>query len=94
MEREQQRIKPGLAGNAAVIEDVKARVKAFAGSKRAIKKALQEGEKTIPEIAGETGMSPAEVTYYLMTMLKYGDVAAGDMDDDDEYYFYRLAREK
>lgn len=94
MDNEQRLEQPGVTNTAAAIEDVKARVKAFAGVKRAIRKALKEGEKTIPEIAGETGMSTAEVTYYLMTMLKYGDVAAGDMDDDDEYYFYRLKREK
>lgn len=94
MEREQQHTESAVTGNTATIEDIKAGVKAFAGVKRAIKKVLKEGEKTIPEIAGETGMSPADVTYYLMTMLKFGDVAAGDMDDDDEYYFYRLKREK
>lgn len=94
MESKKHSTQPMKKENGLQSKDVKARVKEFAGIRRAIKKALESDEKTIPQIAEETGMPPAAVTYYLMTMLKYGDVSAGEMDEDDAYYFYRLKREK
>ncbi len=58
--------------------------------KRAIKKALEGEELTILEIAEKTGMEPEDVTFYLMTMRKFGEVEFVDDDDVDDYYSYRI----
>ncbi len=70
--------------------EVKARLKKYTAIKKTIKKALEEEPLTIPEIAEKTGMQPEEVTWYLMTMRKFGEVDFVDDDDVDEYYSYRI----
>jgi hypothetical protein len=35
-------------------------------------------------------MPTHEVMYYLMSLVKYGLVKTGDIDDMDEYYSYKL----
>ena len=69
---------------------VKENMKAYNKIKRIIKNALKEGPKKINEIAKVTELAPHVITYNLMTMLKFGDVVTGDMDEDDEYYYYKL----
>jgi hypothetical protein len=71
-------------------ERARERVKEYAGIKKRIKKALEGKGLTIPEIAEETGMKPEDVTYYLMTMRKFGEVEYIDDDDVDEYYSYHV----
>ena len=70
--------------------EVKERAKKYTAIKKSIKKALGDEELTILEIAEKTGMKPEEVTYYLMTMRKFGEVEFVDDDDVDEYYSYRI----
>lgn len=71
-------------------EAAKQHRKVYADNRKKLLKALEEEAKTIPELAAETGMSIEDVTYYLMTMRKYGDVVAGEIDDDDEYFYFEL----
>ncbi len=52
--------------------------------------ALKEGPATIPETAEKTGLPPDQVLFVIMTMRKFGEVEAGDPDDMDEYYYYKL----
>ena len=75
-----------------VSEELKSRVKEFGKINRAILTALKEKDKTIPQIAEETKLEPHRVTYHLMTLLRYGKIVAGDADDLDEYYFYKLKK--
>jgi DNA-directed RNA polymerase specialized sigma subunit len=70
--------------------EVRERAKKYTAIKKSIKKALGDEELTILEIAEKTGMKPEEVTYYLMTMRKFGEVEFVDDDDVDEYYSYRI----
>ncbi len=77
-----------------VSQDVKDRIKAFNKLKRKILKSLEAGEKTIPEIAKEMEDDTEAITYNLMTLLKYGFVEAGNLDEDDEYYYYKLKIKK
>ncbi|HDM60268.1 MAG TPA: MarR family transcriptional regulator [Archaeoglobus veneficus] len=54
-----------------------------------ITECLKAGPKTIPEIASEVKMPVGVVTWYVMTMFKYGQV-----EPDEEvggYYKYKLA---
>lgn len=71
-------------------EAAKQHRKVYADNRKKLLKALEEEAKTIPELAAETGMTIEDVTYYLMTMRKYGDVVAGEIDDDDEYFYFEL----
>ncbi len=73
-----------------ISEHVTDSIKVYNKIKKQIKEALQGREMTIFEIAETTGLSKDIVTYNLMTMLKYGDVKAGEPDEDDEYYYYKL----
>jgi Fic family protein len=66
------------------------RVKTYNSIRKKIKQALEGKELTIPGIAEATGIEQAEVTYYLMTMRKFGEVEHVEDDDVDEYYCYRL----
>lgn len=57
-----------------------------------IREVLDQGPKTIPEIAGELKLKKETVTWHLMTMNKYSLVEADGMDDMDEYYYYKMKR--
>ncbi|MCD6564470.1 MAG: hypothetical protein J7K53_00855 [Bacteroidales bacterium] len=75
-----------------VPEHVKEFMKADNKIKREIKQALKEEPRTIKQIAKITGLQGDVVTYYLMTMIKYGEIIPGEMDDMDEYYLYTLKK--
>lgn len=75
-----------------VSDELKERVKADAKIDRAILKALADQEKTIPQIVNEIKLESHIVTYHLMTLLKYGKIEAGEIDDMDEYYYYKLKK--
>ena len=44
-------------------------------------------------IAENTGLPAHDVLWHVNAMKKYGDVIEDGMDDDFEYYLYRLAKE-
>jgi predicted transcriptional regulator len=55
-------------------------------------KSIREKAKTVPEIAEELGMKPADVLWYLASFRKYGLVVEEGMCGD--YPLYRKAEEK
>jgi len=71
---------------------VKDNLKQFNRMKRAIRQALEEGPMTIPELADKLDINTADVTYYVMTLRKYGFITAGEQDDMDEFYYYQLKK--
>lgn len=73
-----------------VPEQLKNRVKEFGKINRQILNCLKGGQKTIPEISKELEMEISVVTFHLMTLMKYGKIVAGEPDDMDEYYNYKL----
>ncbi|MBE0661858.1 MAG: hypothetical protein IH597_05255 [Bacteroidales bacterium] len=77
-----------------VPELAKQRRKAFADMRKTIRTALEDEPKTIPELAAATGLQVGDLTYYLMTMRKYGEVTVGQVDDDDEYFYYELTKKQ
>lgn len=77
-----------------VSKKVKENIKAFNKLKKQILKSLDAGEKTIPEIAKEMEDNIDAISYNLMTLLKYGFIEAGELDDNDEYYYYKLKNKK
>jgi len=66
--------------------------KKYVRIRKALLEALKDEGKTIPQIAKATELPLPEVTYYLMTLLKFGDVEVEGVDDMDEYYIYKLKK--
>ena len=75
-----------------VPNEVKEKSKKFIRMRKAIKASLKEGPKTIPQLVEETNLPTDVLTYYVMSLQKFGDIAVGDLDEDDEYYFYELPK--
>ncbi len=94
MENKKQKTVDILKETRKASENGKIRVKEFMGIKKKIKASLKLESKTIPQIIDETKLDASFVTYSLMTMMKYGDVQVDKIDDDDEYYFYKLKEVK
>jgi predicted Rossmann fold nucleotide-binding protein DprA/Smf involved in DNA uptake len=77
-----------------VSEQAKQRRKTYSAMKKQLLAALEEGPMTVPELAKATQLPINEVTYYLMTLRKYGDVKTGEIDDDDEFFYYELKKQQ
>lgn len=75
-----------------VAEHVKEELKEFNRIKRAITDTLKEEELTIAQLSEKLQMPKHDVMYYLMSLVKYGVVATGEIDDRDEYYLYKLVK--
>ncbi len=65
-------------------------LKSFNKSKKAIINSLKEGSKTVPQLAKDLNISTQDCMYQLMSLLKYGFVKTGEIDDMDEYFYYEL----
>ncbi len=75
-------------------EKVREGSKQFKEIHKKILDVLEECPKTIPQIAKELNMPTHEITYYLMTCRKYGNIAVSGIDNMDEYFLYELEGEK
>lgn len=71
-------------------EQAKEKLKEFNQQKKKITEALKEDDLTVKQLAEKLEMPSYEVMYYLSSLVKYGIVAVGDIDDMDEYYTYKL----
>ena len=68
----------------------KEKLKEFNQQKKKITEALKDGELTVKQLAEKLEMPTHEVMYNLSSLVKYGHVAVGDIDDMDEYFTYKL----
>jgi hypothetical protein len=75
-----------------VTQKAKDNLKQFTRIRKEIVESLKEKDLTIDELTVKTGMLKHEVVYYLTTLIKYGYVQVGDIDDMDEYYTYKLKK--
>ncbi len=73
-----------------VPEQAKEKLKAYNQQKKKITEALKEEELTIKQLAEKLDMPTHEVMYFLSSLVKYGNVLVGDIDDMDEYFTYKL----
>ena len=73
-----------------VSEKVKENLKEFTRIKRKITEALKDNDLTVAQISEKTGLSGPDTLFYLMTLVKYGIVKVGEVDDMDEYFTYKL----
>ncbi len=71
-------------------ESVKENLKKYTRIKKSILDALKEEEMTIAQLALKLEMPAHEVVFYLMTLVKYGQVQTGAIDEMDEYFSYKL----
>lgn len=68
----------------------KEQLKEFNQQKRKIMDALKEEELTVKQLAEKLQMPTHDVMFYLSSLVKYGQVAVGEIDDMDEYFTYKL----
>ncbi len=92
MEQKKTRTIDILKQSRKIPDAAKERLKTFNRIKKAIKEALKDGPKTVPQVAEKTGLSLQETNWYLMTLRKYGEIVTGELDDMDEYFTYKLAK--
>ncbi|OIP84873.1 MAG: hypothetical protein AUK44_01055 [Porphyromonadaceae bacterium CG2_30_38_12] len=71
-------------------EKAKENLKEFNGIKKLMLDALKEEDLTVKQMSEKINMPTDQVMYYLMSLVKYGFVKTGDIDDMDEYYTYKL----
>jgi len=75
-----------------VSEEAKENLKNFTRIKKSILDALRENDMTIDQLTLKLDMPKHEVVFYLMTLIKYGFVQTGAIDDMDEYFSYKLKK--
>lgn len=75
-----------------VPQQVKDQLKEFNRIKKAMLDALKESDLTIDQLTQNLNMPKSEVVYYLMSLIKYGFVQTGEVDDMDEYFTYKLKK--
>ena len=75
-----------------VSQAAKDNLKQFIKIKRSILDALQESDLTIEQLTQKLNMPANEVVYYLMSLVKYGLVQTGAVDDMDAYFSYKLKK--
>ena len=71
------------------IENASRRMKAQKKIIDAIREQLQEGGRTVPELAEGTGISTSEVMWTIAALKNYGEIAEGEKDGG--YFRYQLA---
>lgn len=79
--------------NRDLVEQNQAALKEQQAIRKTLRRGLQGEPRSIPEIAKNSGLPAHEVLWHVNAMKKYGEVIEDGMDDDFEYYLYRLAKE-
>lgn len=74
------------------VENAQAYLKDQQAVRKAIRKSLQGGAKTVPEVAVETSLESHLVMWHMMAMKKFDLIE--ELDLDGEYYRYQLTQEK
>jgi len=92
MEVEKGKTAKYLREKREVSQVVKDNLKEFNKIKKAILDALKESDLTIAELTQKLNMPKSDVVYYLMSLIKYGFVQTGEVDDMDEYFTYKLKK--
>ena len=75
-----------------VSQAAKDNLKKFNRIKKTVLEALQENELTIDQLTKILDMPKDEVVFYVMSLVKYGFVQTGTIDDMDEYFSYKLKK--
>ncbi len=81
-----------LKDKVEIPEVVKENLKTYVRIKKSILDALREQDMTIVQLSQKLNMPKHEVVFYVMTLLKFGFVETGEIDDMDEYFSYKLKK--
>lgn len=92
MEIEKGKTAKYLRESREVPQEVKDTLKEFNKIKKAILGALKESDLTVEQLSKKINMSKPDTVYYLMSLIKYGLVETGEVDDMDEYFSYKLKK--
>ncbi len=92
MEIEKGKTAKYLRDKREVPQELKDKLKEFNRIKKAILEALKQSDLTIAQLSQKLNMPRPEVVYYLMSLVKYGFVQTGEVDDMDEYFTYKLKK--
>ena len=92
MEIEKGKTAKWLREKREVSQEAKDNLKEFSRIKKAILEALKDGDQTIIQLAEKLNMPKHDMVFYLMSLVKYGLVETGEVDDMDEYYIYKLKK--
>jgi len=79
-----------LRDKQGIPEQAKENLKEFNRMKKTLLAALTEKEMTLKELSEATQLPSADVMFHVMSLIKYGEVAVGEIDDMDEYYTYKI----
>ncbi len=90
MEIEKGKTYKYLRDKREVTQVTKDNMKQFSKIKKSILDALKESELTIEQLTQKLNMPKNEVVFYIMSLVKYGFVQTGTIDDMDEYFSYKL----
>jgi hypothetical protein len=71
-------------------ESVKENLKNFTRIKKSILDALKEDEMTVGQLSQKLGIPTHEMLFWVMTLVRYGSVKTGTIDDMDEYFTYKI----
>jgi predicted transcriptional regulator len=75
-----------------VSQMAKDNLKGFNTIKKEILNALKERDMTIDELTQKLGRPKHDIMYHLMSLVKYGFVQTGAIDDMDEYFSYKIKK--
>jgi predicted transcriptional regulator len=92
METERGKTYKYLREKREVSQEAKDNLKRFNHIKKNILDSLKEGDMTIDQLTRKLNMSKNEVVFYLMSLIKYGYVQVGAIDEMDEYFTYKLKK--
>ncbi|MEL9915017.1 MAG: winged helix-turn-helix domain-containing protein [Candidatus Micrarchaeia archaeon] len=83
-----------LKKNRTVPKEILEKIKEDNKIKAMILNAMKDGPKTIPEISKITGLAASTVTWWLMTLRKYGMVIETGEIESDSFYKYKIKEAK
>lgn len=90
METEKGKTYKYLRERREVSQAAKDKMKQFNTVKKTVLKALKEEEMTVHQMAKTLNMPENEAMFWIMSLLKYGYIQTGTLDDMDEYFTYKI----
>jgi len=92
MEKEKGKTYKYLRDKKEVSMEVKDNLRKYNSIKKSILEALKEEDLTIDQLSQKISIPRDETVFYVMSMLKYGMIEKGSIDDMDEYFNYKILK--
>ncbi|HUI30312.1 MAG TPA: hypothetical protein VLX91_08845 [Candidatus Acidoferrales bacterium] len=75
------------------VESAQELLKKQQAARKLLEKAMQDGPRTVPQLAQQTGLPAHEVLWHVASMKKYGLVVESGTDESGDYFIYSLSKE-